>query len=44
MDDPAKPPTPDTWPTPFHADSAAPLRAVLEDVLTACLQFARAEA
>jgi formiminoglutamase len=44
MDDPAAPPTPETWPTPFHADRAAPLRAVLEDVLTACLQFARAEA
>jgi len=44
MDDPAEPPTPDTWPTPFHADRAAPLRAVLEDVLSACLTFARSPA
>ncbi|MBO9543435.1 N-formylglutamate deformylase [Caulobacter sp.] len=42
MDDPAEPPTEDTWPTPFHADRAEPLRLVLEDVLKACLQFARA--
>lgn len=40
MDDPAQPPTPETWPTPFHADRAEPLRAVLEDVLSACLSFA----
>ncbi len=44
MDDPAEPPTPDTWPTPFHADRAEPLRAVLEDVLSACLTFARSPA
>ena len=41
MDDPAKLPTPDTWPTPFNADRAEPLRSVLEDVLSACLQFAQ---
>ena len=44
MDDPAEAPTPDTWPTPFHADRAEPLRAVLEDVLNACLSFARSPA
>jgi formiminoglutamase len=43
MDDPAEPPTQDTWPTPFHADRAEPLRAVLEDVLNACLKFARSQ-
>ena len=43
MEDPAEAPTEDTWPTPFHADRAEPLRAVLEDVLNACLQFARAQ-
>lgn len=41
MEDPAEPPTEETWPAPFHADRAEPLRAVLEDVLRACLQFAR---
>ncbi|KQV58764.1 MULTISPECIES: N-formylglutamate deformylase [unclassified Caulobacter] len=44
MDDPAEPPTPDTWPTPFQADRAEPLRAVLEDILSACLTFARSPA
>jgi len=44
MDDPSEPPTPETWPTPFHADRAEPLRAVLEDVLSACLQFTRSPA
>ncbi|MGH1557540.1 N-formylglutamate deformylase [Caulobacter segnis] len=44
MDDPAEPPTEDTWPPPFHADRAEPLRLVLEDVLNACLHFARAQA
>lgn len=40
MDDPVQP-TAETWPTPFHADRAEPLRAVLENVLNACLAFAR---
>ena len=44
MDDPADAPSPDTWPTPFHPDRAEPLRAVLEDVLNACLTFARSKA
>ena len=44
MDEPAGPPTEETWPTPFHADRAEPLRAVLEDVLNACLTFARSKA
>lgn len=42
MDEPAAPPTEETWPTPFHAGRAEPLRAVLQDVLNACLKFARA--
>jgi N-formylglutamate deformylase len=41
MDDPTEPPTEGAWPTPFHADRAEPLRAVLENVLNACLSFAR---
>lgn len=41
MDEPDEPPTEGAWPTPFHADRAEPLRAVLEDVLNACLTFAR---
>ena len=40
MDEP-DPPTPDTWPAPYLAEGAAPLRATLIDVLTACLSFAR---
>ncbi|WP_370526396.1 N-formylglutamate deformylase [Caulobacter sp. RHG1] len=44
MDDPATPPTEAAWPTPFHADRAEPLRLVLEDVLNACLTFARSKA
>jgi len=40
MDDPADPPTPDTWPTPYSEPRAAALRAVLTDVLKACLAFA----
>ena len=40
MDEPAEPATEDNWPTPFHADRAEPLRAALEAVLKACLDFA----
>jgi formiminoglutamase len=40
MDDPKGPPTPDTWPAPYREDQAAPMRAVLADVLAACLAFA----
>jgi formiminoglutamase len=39
MDEPA--PTPDTWPAPYRPDQAAPMRAVLTDVLSACIAFAR---
>jgi N-formylglutamate deformylase len=42
MDDPAEAPTPGTWPAPYRLERAAPMRAVLKDVLTACLTFARA--
>ena len=42
MDDPAEPPTPDAWPAPYRPDQAAPMRAVLTDVLKACLAFAQA--
>jgi len=34
--------TPQTWPTPYAAARAAPLRAALSDVLKACLAFAQA--
>jgi formiminoglutamase len=39
MDEPA--PTPETWPAPYRPDQAAPMRAVLTDVLSACIAFAR---
>lgn len=42
MDDPAGPPAPGVWPPPYRPEQAAPMRAVLSDVLTACLTFARA--
>jgi formiminoglutamase len=34
-------PTPDDWPTPYDEERAAKLRAVLKDILGACLTFAR---
>jgi N-formylglutamate deformylase len=34
-------PTPDNWPTPYYEERAAKLRAVLKDILGACLTFAR---
>jgi formiminoglutamase len=40
MDDPAEPPTPRTWPALYREAQAAPMRAVLADVLGACLAFA----
>lgn len=33
-------PAPDNWPTPWNPERAAPLRAVLQQVLAACLEFA----
>ncbi|HBK46120.1 MAG TPA: N-formylglutamate deformylase [Xanthomonadaceae bacterium] len=39
IDEPATP-TPDNWPTPWQPERAAPLRAVLQQVLAACLDFA----
>ena len=44
MDDPAETPTPETWPAPFRPDQAAPMRAVLGNVLSACIAFARTPA
>jgi N-formylglutamate deformylase len=41
MDDPAEPPTPYAWPSPYRPAQAAPMRAVLTDVLQACLAFAQ---
>jgi N-formylglutamate deformylase len=35
--------TPDNWPCPWEAGFAAPMRAVLEQVLTACIGFASAQ-
>ena len=40
MDEPAGPPMPNAWPTPYSEDRAAALRATLTDVLKACLAFA----
>ncbi|CAN5160385.1 N-formylglutamate deformylase [soil metagenome] len=42
MDDPIETPAPGSWPAPYRPEQAAPMRAVLTDVLTACLTFARA--
>jgi N-formylglutamate deformylase len=41
MEDPETPPTPETWPAPYHPDRAAPIRAILTEVLKAALAFAR---
>jgi formiminoglutamase len=43
MDDPAEPPTPETWPAAYSEAQAAPMRAALADVLKACLAFAGAD-
>ncbi|HEY1561342.1 MAG TPA: N-formylglutamate deformylase [Caulobacteraceae bacterium] len=40
MDEPVGEPTPEAWPPPYDADRAAPIAAILEDVLAACLAFA----
>jgi formiminoglutamase len=42
MDDPAEPPTPGAWPTPYDPARAAFMRQTLRQVLQACLEFARA--
>ena len=42
MDEPADSPTPETWPPPYSEARAAPVRAVLADILDACLTFAGA--
>ncbi len=41
MHEPIGPVSESTWPAPFDPARAEPLRVVLVDVLTACLQFAR---
>jgi formiminoglutamase len=41
MDDPAAPPTPDTWPTAFEPARSAAMRAALVKILEAALAFAR---
>lgn len=40
MDEPETP-APANWPTPYVEARAAPLRAVLKDIIAACLDFAR---
>ena len=42
LDEPIGPVSESTWPTPYDAARAEPMRAVLRDVLTACLAFATA--
>jgi formiminoglutamase len=42
MDEPAGPPSPQAWPGAYSEARAAPMRAVLTDVLKACLAFAAA--
>jgi formiminoglutamase len=39
MEEPAGPIEPETWPTPYDPDRAAPMRRVLAGVLQACLAF-----
>lgn len=41
MDEPPGLLTSNTWPTPYDDARAAPMRAALTNVLTACLEFAR---
>ncbi|ARS26317.1 N-formylglutamate deformylase [Sphingomonas sp. KC8] len=41
MDEPADPASPDNWPPPFDDARAAPLRAALERILSACIAFAK---
>jgi formiminoglutamase len=41
MDDPDAAPTPETWPSPYDPDRAAPMREVLTDILKAALAFTR---
>ena len=43
MDEPDGVPTPENWPSPFRTDRAAPMQAILRDILEACLAFARSE-
>ncbi|HEX7759895.1 MAG TPA: N-formylglutamate deformylase [Caulobacteraceae bacterium] len=42
MDDPLGPVTAANWPTPYDDARAAPMRAVLSDILKACIAFASA--
>lgn len=42
MDEPAVPPEPETWPTPYSEARSAPMRGALTDVLKACLAFTQA--
>jgi N-formylglutamate deformylase len=42
MDEPAAPSS-DNWPSPYDDNRAAPLRAALERILKACIDFAREE-
>jgi len=44
MDDPEAPPAPETWPAPYDPARAAPMRAVLTEILKAVLAFARSGA
>ena len=41
LDEPSAPVDEGNWPAPFAAERAAPLRAVLRDILSACIAFAR---
>ncbi|HEY2662611.1 MAG TPA: N-formylglutamate deformylase [Caulobacteraceae bacterium] len=41
MDDPAEPPTPGAWPTPYEPARAAHIRVALTQVIRACLTFAQ---
>ena len=42
MREPDGTPAPETWPVPYDPDFAAPMRAILKNVLEACIRFASA--
>jgi N-formylglutamate deformylase len=41
MEEPDGASTPENWPTPYDSVRAAPMRAILSDILKACIAFAR---
>ena len=44
LDEPAGPVGENSWPAPYDAERAAPMRSTLRNVLEACIGFASARA